>query len=180
MTHIIQHAAQLAAYAHRKQRRKYNGEPYIHHPARVAGCFSAQAILKNPNIYYNDSNIAAAWLHDVVEDTEFSIDDLAKRFGDNVLMIVEELTDPQYEEGAKPPRKERHAHNLNRMYNASTPSKMIKLCDRWDNVCSMHQAPRGFKRLYASETLDLMETIGNILPELAQTVETHVKGWLSL
>ncbi len=80
----VREAYTLAAEAHREQRRK-TGEPYIIHPIAVARIVAEELELgANP--------VIAAFLHDVVEDTPYTIDDIRKRFGDDVAFLVGVVT----------------------------------------------------------------------------------------
>ena len=80
----IRSAYELAADAHSQQRRK-SGEPYIIHPIAVA-CIVAEDLELGAN------PVIAAFLHDVVEDTPYTIDDLRARFGDDVAFLVGVVT----------------------------------------------------------------------------------------
>ncbi len=80
----VREAYALAAEAHREQRRK-TGEPYIIHPIAVARIVAEELELgANP--------VIAAFLHDVVEDTPYTIDDIRERFGDDVAFLVGVVT----------------------------------------------------------------------------------------
>ena len=81
---LIRSAFDTAVHAHREQRRK-SGEPYIFHPIGVAKIVAKE-------IGLDATSIAAALLHDVVEDTEYCFDDIDKLFGSEVKKIVEGLT----------------------------------------------------------------------------------------
>ena len=81
---LIRSAFDTAVHAHRNQRRK-SGEPYIYHPISVAKIVAQE-------IGLDATSIAAALLHDVVEDTEYDFVDLEKLFGKDVSRIVEGLT----------------------------------------------------------------------------------------
>ncbi len=81
---LIRCAFDTAVHAHRNQRRK-SGEPYIYHPISVAKIVAQE-------IGLDATSIAAALLHDVVEDTEYDFVDLEKPFGKDVSRIVEGLT----------------------------------------------------------------------------------------
>ena len=85
--HLIQAAAALAGYAHGtvNQKRKYTNEPYIVHPMEVAEIVASVT---------NDSEmIAAAWLHDVVEDTGVTLQEIEERFGARVRELVASETE---------------------------------------------------------------------------------------
>ena len=79
-------ALQFATEAHGSQVRKYTGEPYITHPIAVAD------IVRTVE-GHTEEMLVAAVLHDVVEDTDVTIDDICKEFGTVVGMYVEYLTD---------------------------------------------------------------------------------------
>src|SRR5580765_8807774 len=74
-----------AAHAAVGQVRKYTGEPYINHPAAVAEIVRA--------VPHSEAMLAAAWLHDVVEDTKVTYADIKAEFGEDVAVLVNWLTD---------------------------------------------------------------------------------------
>jgi (p)ppGpp synthase/HD superfamily hydrolase len=82
---IVRDAYRVAAAAHEGQRRKGGDRPYIEHPLRVAGQLRAAG--------FDEEVIAAALLHDVVEDSDMSIDRVGKEFGERVAELVEALTE---------------------------------------------------------------------------------------
>ncbi|HRW38274.1 MAG TPA: HD domain-containing protein, partial [Aquihabitans sp.] len=82
-TALIAQAHELAAAAHEGQSRK-SGEPYIHHPLAVARIVA--------DLGLDEETVAAALLHDSVEDTGVTLDELAERFGDDVAQIVDGVT----------------------------------------------------------------------------------------
>lgn len=125
MSNIIA-AARFAEQSHRGVVRKYTGEPYINHPARVAGKVSYHPLAE-------DSLVEAAWLHDVVEDCEVPIEVIAVEFGDKVGKIVNELTNPSK---AFPgwPRYKRKQIDLDHIRGISKEAKLIKIIDRMDNL----------------------------------------------
>ena len=82
-TAMIERAYQVALAAHAGQIRK-SGEPYIHHPMSVATIVARQGL--------DDVTVASALLHDAVEDTLVSLDDLERDFGADVRMIVDGVT----------------------------------------------------------------------------------------
>ena len=82
--HRVRDAYALAAEAHKEQRRK-TGEPYIIHPIAVARIVAEELELgANP--------VIAAFLHDVVEDTDYTIEDIRERFGEDVAFLVGVVT----------------------------------------------------------------------------------------
>ena len=82
--HRIREAFEFAAMAHAPQKRK-TGEPYILHPIAVA-TIVAEELMMEANV------VMAAFLHDVVEDTPYTIEDIRERFGDDVAFLVDVVT----------------------------------------------------------------------------------------
>ena len=80
----MRQAYEFAAEAHSEQKRK-SGEPFIMHPIAVASIVARELEL-------GDDPIISAFLHDVVEDTEFSVEDIRSRFGDDVAFLVDTVT----------------------------------------------------------------------------------------
>ena len=80
MKNIIEKAKQFATAAHAGQKRKYTGEDYIVHPEHVASIIEEYG--------FDDNMIAAAWLHDTVEDTNVELDDLEREVNDDVTELV--------------------------------------------------------------------------------------------
>ncbi len=144
---IIVQAAQFARKAHEGQQRKYNNAPYITHPVRVAG---RVATLDESNA----TMVAAAFLHDVIEDCGISYAAIEDIFGKDIADLVLELTNDKTIQGN---RAERKRQNRERFKNASKQAKIIKLVDRIDNLCELDWSD-GFSKLYASESLLLLDT----------------------
>lgn len=155
-------AADLARRAHEGQRRKYNGDPYIYHPARVAG---RVGLLK----YATEEMVAAAYLHDVLEDTDVRPAVIEQTFGSEVLKLVLGLTNPS--KGSKAPRPERKMMDRQWLSAQSTQVKLIKLLDRIDNLREMSGAEDSFRKVYASESLLLASAIGDADAELREELE---------
>src|ERR1700747_1944691 len=85
---LVSEAAELAARRHKGQRRKGRGdEPYINHLAEVANMLSAVTNGEDAEL------VAAGWLHDTIEDSETTREELADEFGTRVADIVAEVTD---------------------------------------------------------------------------------------
>lgn len=154
---VILKAAAFARQAHAGQRRNYSDRPFVVHPARVAGRVAA-----HPRA--TEAMVAAAFLHDVVEDTRNSLADVADEFGPEVARLVNELTNPSI--GMKAPRRERDQLDREHLAVVSAEAKIIKLLDRIDNLQEMAEAPRGFVRKYCEESRLLAEVIGDADPEL--------------
>jgi len=156
MDDLIMRAARVAKKAHFGQKR-YDGEPYINHPMRVAGTVTL-CEQSNANM------VAAAWLHDVIEDTDVTIDDLYDEFPIVVVSWVMQLTDVYTKEAYpnlnRAERKQSEAHSL---AGCDYWVHNIKLADRYDNIRKMLKAGRGMKwaKRYIQETLELVEALEN-------------------
>ncbi len=145
-------ALKFATMAHKGQTRKYTEEPYIEHPKRVV------ALLKS--VKHTPEMIAAAYLHDVVEDTEVSNEDIKNRFGAQVASLVEELTD-EYEKAKYPNlnRRARKEREVKRQANMSPAAKTIKLADVIDNTRDIVKNDPGFARKYLREMYALTKAL---------------------
>lgn len=155
---LIIRAAQFAAHAHAGQTRKYNGAPYVTHPGRVA----ARAAVR-PDA--TEELVAAAFLHDVLEDTPTGSGELRDLFGDKVAALVLELTAPSElvykgREAEKPPRAVRKKADREHYAKASKEAKILKMLDRIDNLGEIDPKEK-FARTYAAESVHLAEAIGD-------------------
>ena len=110
-----------------KQVRKYTGEPYINHPAAVVEFVRS--------VRHTENMLCAAWLHDTVEDTDATLDEIEELFGSCVAQLVEMLTDiSKPSDGNRAIRK--HI-DLMHTAKASAEAKTIKLADLIDNTKSI-------------------------------------------
>ena len=127
---LILGATKFAALKHRDQRRKdHAASPYIIHPVTVANELT-QAGVTDPEI------IAAALLHDTLEDTETVPDELTKAFGKRVCSMVQELTDDKYL-----PKQERKRLQVEHAPELSTGAALVKICDKISNVTDVTHSP---------------------------------------
>jgi len=158
-------AAQFADKAHRGQFRKYEKVPYIVHPMRVAGLVTAHEKA-------TEDVIVAAWIHDVVEDTDHTFEDIFQKFGMRVARIVAELTKADDPEFKARPRRERKRMEADKLGKASWEARFIKLADRLDNLRDLElgDAPPDFVKLYVEESYylscALMETDARLYSQL--------------
>lgn len=145
-------ALEFAAKAHGEQMRKFTEEPYIEHPKRVA------EIVRT--VPHTSEMIAAAYLHDVVEDTSVGIEEIQERFGAKVAKLVEELTD-EYMKVNYPHlnRRARKDREVERQAKISEEAKTIKLADVIDNTPDIVKNDPGFGRKYLYE----MERLTRVL-----------------
>jgi guanosine-3',5'-bis(diphosphate) 3'-pyrophosphohydrolase len=144
-------AAKFAAHWHGStgQVRKYTGEPYINHPAAVAALVAS--------VPHDEIMLAAAWLHDVVEDTPCTLLDIHNAFGLQVAALVEQLTDvSKPADGNRAKRKEMDRLHLS---SASSKAKTIKLADLIDNSHSILERDPDFAKVYITEKRMLLEVL---------------------
>ena len=138
-----------AAHAAVAQKRKYTGEPYIVHPAEVV------SILRGRD-FVTDEMLAAAWLHDVVEDTNVTPLDIDEMFGREVALLVMYLTDSPHSVGNRARRKE---IDTRRLADAPAEAQSIKLADIISNTSSIVQHDPDFAKVYLKEKADLLEVL---------------------
>lgn len=143
---MIDQAISFAAMAHAGQKRKYTGEPYIVHPIEVMTLVHTHAASAF------DEMLAAAVLHDVVEDTVVGLDTIDRRFGFAVAVLVDQLTD-EFTKEAHPEmnRAERKAAEAKRFAAVSPEAATVKLADLISNTRSIVEHDKGFARVYLKE-----------------------------
>jgi (p)ppGpp synthase/HD superfamily hydrolase len=146
MMNMIQRADAFAEAAHASidQRRKYGGEPYIVHPREVQ-----QILLTYCESPVSEAQQAAALMHDVVEDTPITIDEIRDHFGDEVADLVDWLTDVSKPTDGN--RKARKALDLAHTAAAPVDAKNIKLADCISNAPSITAHDPGFARKWLQE-----------------------------
>jgi len=145
----VEKALNFATEAHKGQARKYTGEPYITHPIAVA-----QLVEEVGGSYMA---IAAALLHDTVEDTSVTNEDIQRNFGCYVAVWVENLTDvSKLEDGSRAVRKEMDRQHT---FIALPPAKTIKLADLIHNSISIIEHAPGFAKIYMAEKRLLLEVL---------------------
>ena len=135
-------ALRVATKAHKGQFRKSGGE-YIDHPKEVARF--VKQFKKSNNL---DALISAAYLHDTLEDTDTTYDDLVKQFGALVAGMVKELTTDKEASDAVG----KGEYIANKMAKMSSWSLVVKLADRLANVQDIDTRPPEFQKKYAKDT----------------------------
>ena len=152
---MIEKAYRMANEAHKDARRR-SGEPYICHPLAVA-----RLVL---DLGMDTESIAASLLHDVVEDTPITIDEVKSAFGAEVALLVDgvtKLTKIQFSS-----IEEQQAENLRKMLLAMSQDvrvMIIKLCDRLHNMRTGDAWPEQKRRDKARETMEVYAPIANRL-----------------
>ncbi|CAG0995623.1 guanosine-3',5'-bis(diphosphate) 3'-pyrophosphohydrolase [Phycisphaerales bacterium] len=138
---LWQEAAAFAARAHRNQHRKDLHTPYFSHVARVAMTVSRVFGCDD------DVTLAAAFLHDTIEDTTTDYDDLEERFGGEVARIVANLT-----KNMAMPERAREADYLGRLAKGSWRTTLVKLADTYDNLCDARNYPEDKRAAHLAKT----------------------------
>lgn len=158
---LILDAARFSRERHEGQSRKVTGLPYILHPGRVA---SRVALLEDASA----EMVAAAWLHDVVEDTGTPIHEIEQRFGPVVARIVAGLTN-HFTKEAYPDmnRRARKAKEIDRLMAQPVAIRRIKLLDRIDNLGELDPFDE-FTRVYMMESQELLDAM-----RMASPTGTH-------
>jgi GTP pyrophosphokinase len=152
---LICRAFEFAYGLHAGQRRA-SGEPYIIHPIAVAGLLR--------DLGGGSAMIAAGFLHDVVEDTDVTLDELEQRFGKEVQLLVEGVTKLSKFNFAS--KTERQAENFRRMFLAMAQDIrviVVKLADRLHNMRTLEHLPDEKRRLIALETREIFAPMANRL-----------------
>lgn len=151
---LISKAARFAYHAHGliDQRRKYTNEPYIVHPRAVARLVSESEGV-------SEEMICAAWLHDVVEDTPYTIDEIKDEFGEEISGLVYWLTDVSKKSDGN--RRERKRIDRNHIAMAPPAAKTIKLADLIDNTRTIVSRDLEFAKIYLQEKRLLLEVLAD-------------------
>jgi GTP pyrophosphokinase len=154
---LIDKAFKIANEAHWNMRRK-SGEPYIIHPIRVAK-------IVNHEIGLGAKSIATSLLHDVVEDTDYSLEDVTKDFGPKIASLIDGLTkiSGTYYKGTT---SSMQAENFRRMLLTLSDDLrviLIKIADRLHNMRTLDSMPENKKMKVAGETIFLYAPLANRL-----------------
>lgn len=160
MENLVKRATEFARVSHSSQKRKYTDEPYINHPFAVAD------ILRSHVPGVSDEMLAAAMLHDVVEDTPATVDVIVKAFGFTVGKLVAELTEPAHtgnrweRKGVKEPE---------RLSKISADAQTIKCADILANLRDMQEQDPDFFKTYSHEKQRALTLMTRAYEPLRQT-----------
>jgi (p)ppGpp synthase/HD superfamily hydrolase len=139
----------ISAHARVNHLRKYTLQPYDVHLSSVARLVEEAG--------GDPAMVAAAWLHDVVEDTPATFDDIEREFGTDVAILVRELTDVSTPGDGN--RAARKAIDRGHFAAASARGKSVKLADVIDNCEDICRHDPGFGRIYLAELRTLLEVL---------------------
>jgi len=163
---LILKAAHFAAQKHRDQRRKdREASPYINHPLRVA------VLLSDIGQVQDEEIIAAALLHDTIEDTDTKAEDIEKLFGARILNLVQAVSDDK-----SLPKEERKRRQIEHATELSSDAALIKLGDKISNVIDVTDTPPdnwsfGRRREY----FDWAESVVNNCPKINPALEEYFR-----
>ncbi|MCR4428945.1 MAG: bifunctional (p)ppGpp synthetase/guanosine-3',5'-bis(diphosphate) 3'-pyrophosphohydrolase [Caldiserica bacterium] len=151
----IREAYEFALKAHALQRRE-SGEPFINHPLQVASVLL--------ELEADEPTIIAALLHDVVEDTELTLEDIQSKFGEEVALLVDGLTKISGLSYAS--KEERRVENLRKILLAMARDVrvvLIKLADRLHNMRTLSHLSQEKQKEIAKETLEIYAPLASRL-----------------
>ncbi len=152
---LIARAYQFAYTLHAEQNRA-SGEPYIIHPVQVAGMLR--------ELGSDSAMVAAGFLHDILEDTATTAEDLERQFGSPVRLLVEGVT--KLSKFTFDSKEERQAENFRRMFLAMAQDIrviVVKLADRLHNMRTLEYLPAPKQKRIAQETMDIFAPLANRL-----------------
>lgn len=158
-------ALQFAVKAHDGQKRKYTDEPYINHPLSVAAIVA--------EVSDDEDMVVAAVLHDTVEDTPTTIEEVTSLFGKKVGQMVAELTDVS--KPADGNRKIRKKIDREHTSQASPEAQTIKLADLIDNTRTIVRHDPRFAAVYMAEKRNLLEVLEEGSPKLLNQAKMLVR-----
>ncbi len=164
---LVARARRFAERAHNaiNHRRKYSGRPYTEHLERVA--------TRVAQVSDDAAAIAAAWLHDVVEDTPTSHTDIEREFGPHVAHLVHALTDVDTSFGNRAARK---SADRARLSQAPAAAHTVKLADLMDNAADIAANDPSFARVFLREMAAALAVLTKGDPTLlAEARELHAR-----
>jgi guanosine-3',5'-bis(diphosphate) 3'-pyrophosphohydrolase len=154
-TDLIKRAYDFSYRMHAGQTRK-SGDPYFVHPANVAGVIA--------DLRLDTASVCAGLLHDVVEDTLVSLDDVEKQFGGEIATLVDGVT--KLSKINFTSKEDRQAENFRKMVVAMARDirvLLVKLCDRVDNMRTLEFMSKEAQERIARETIEIYAPLANRL-----------------
>jgi GTP diphosphokinase / guanosine-3',5'-bis(diphosphate) 3'-diphosphatase len=148
-------AYHFAQWAHRHQKRK-SGDPYFTHPANVAGIIA--------DLKLDEASLCAGLLHDVVEDTPASLQDVQREFGPEITTLVDGVT--KLNKINFTSKEDRQAESFRKMVVAMSKDLrvlLVKICDRIDNMRTLEHMSGDSQERIARETMEIYAPLSNRL-----------------
>lgn len=155
---LAQRALQFATHAHDGQKRKYDGAPYISHPIEVADIVS--------RITDDPTTIAAAYLHDVVEDCDVTLDQIREAFGPDLAEVVRFVTNISTKEDGN--RRRRKAIDRAHFAKGCARAQNVKVADIISNLRMIVARDPEFAQVYIAEKQDVIDVLTNAGPALIE------------
>ena len=158
---LVIRAVEFAAQKHRMQRRKdSDASPYINHPIALMHVLCIDGGVSDPVI------LAAAALHDTIEDTETAEEELRTTFGEEIAQIVVEMTDDK-----SLPKEERKRLQIEHAHQMSREGALVKLADK---ICNLRDVaanpPLGWSHKRQVESFDWAKAVVDGLPQVSATL----------
>src|ERR1041385_3821619 len=150
---MVSKAYEFSMWAHREQKRK-SGDPYFIHPASVAGIIT--------DLKLDTASICAGLLHDVVEDTEATLDDIEREFGPEITTLVDGVT--KLNKINFTSKEDRQAENFRKMVVAMAKDLrvlLVKICDRLDNMRTLEHMSADSQERMARQTREIYARFKN-------------------
>ncbi|CAH1789239.1 unnamed protein product [Owenia fusiformis] len=162
---VLIKCANFAAIKHKDQRRKDTDKtPYINHPIGVAYILTEEGGIADPEV------IQAALLHDTVEDTECTLDEIKEHFGDHVAGIVDEVSDDK-----TLPKMERKRLQIEHASSCSPQAKLVKLADKLYNLRDLNCCtPEGWSEERVTEYFEWAAKVVKGLRGTNKTLENEL------
>ena len=156
----------FATLKHSTQRRKDSAKtPYINHPIGVANILANEANVTDLEV------LMAALLHDTVEDTECTFEEIQDNFGENVMKIVEEVTDDK-----NLPKMERKRLQIEHAKTASPKAKLVKLADKLYNLRDLQkETPEGWTEQRVEEYFAWAKKVVDNLKGVNKEMESELE-----
>jgi guanosine-3',5'-bis(diphosphate) 3'-pyrophosphohydrolase len=166
-TELILKAVDFAARKHRDQRRKDpDASPYINHPIAVARVIAEIGGVTDP------AALAGALLHDTLEDTETTPEELETQFGAEIRAIVEAVTDDK-----SLPKQERKALQIQHAAALSNAAALVKLGDKISNVTDIVESPpQGWSRERRVEYIEWAWEVVRNCPPVNAALKSHFEA----
>ena len=160
---LILKATEFSALKHQNQKRKDGKTPYVIHPISVAVILSEVGGIDDEEI------LSAALLHDTIEDTDTTADEIDKEFGSKIMSIVKELTDSK-----ELSYSERKQFQIDHAPNLSKEATLVKIADKISNVSDLiDEKPANWNDSRCKEYIDWAEAVINNCHKVNTPLEKH-------